>query len=86
MGVDYYSCSCCGDALYEEFTDDCANCGVRLCVDCLTTNTESKRDGRYTYPYTLISEIDDMSDEERIEFLKPLYDKYTKEEVDRCVS
>jgi hypothetical protein len=52
MGVDYYSCSCCNEALYEEFTDRCESCDERLCVDCLVNTDDVGRDGHYTYPFS----------------------------------
>ena len=52
MGVDYYACDCCGDALYEEYVSDCNSCGVYLCVDCLVDKDGVSKDGRYTYPFS----------------------------------
>lgn len=52
MGVDYYPCECCGDALYEEYVAGCEDCDKSLCVDCLVDIDESKKDDNYTYPFT----------------------------------
>lgn len=85
MGVDYKACSVCEEALYEEYVDNCCNCGRNLCVECLNV-TEKRIDGDYTYPYVLSHEIDEMNKEEKENFLQPLYDKYGKEAVDKWVS
>jgi hypothetical protein len=35
MSVDYYACSCCGEALYDEFVGSCEKCGRSICSSCL---------------------------------------------------
>jgi hypothetical protein len=85
MGVDYYSCDVCGEALYEEYVDNCANCDRNLCVDCLDVD-DKRIDGSYTSPYVLCNEVEDMTDEEKENFLRPLYEKYGQETVDEWVS
>lgn len=35
MSVDYCTCDCCEEALYEEYVDTCHQCGHSLCTDCL---------------------------------------------------
>jgi hypothetical protein len=52
MGVDYYSCGCCNEALYSEYTGCCESCGERLCVDCLVDTDGVERDGYFTYPFS----------------------------------
>lgn len=58
MSVDYYSCDCCGDAVYEEFVHSCAKCGRNICEDCFNKNVdiperinyrEDITDGQYEY-------------------------------------
>lgn len=51
MSVDYYSCECCGDALYEDYISECEDCGKNLCVECLVDTSEIKKKGNYTYPF-----------------------------------
>lgn len=35
MSVDYYSCSCCKESIYEEDIAHCEECGERICNSCL---------------------------------------------------
>lgn len=38
MSVDYYSCDCCRESVYEEYVGHCSECGHSLCTDCLINN------------------------------------------------
>ena len=52
MSVDFYSCKCCGDSVYEEFIASCIKCNNRLCTNCLI-NKDGKT-SRYYYQYGYI--------------------------------
>jgi hypothetical protein len=49
MSVDYYSCDCCGEALYEEFVGWCEECERKLCMDCLENTEELDWNERSPY-------------------------------------
>ena len=34
MSVDFYSCACCGEAVYEERVFSYSKCGRSICSDC----------------------------------------------------
>ena len=34
MGVDFWSCTCCGEAVYWEQAASCSKCGRSICSDC----------------------------------------------------
>lgn len=40
MSVDFYSCDCCGEAVYEERIVSCAECGRDICDDCAVGSWE----------------------------------------------
>lgn len=50
MGVDYYACDSCGEALYEEYVGNCTKCGASLCTSCLINNDI---EDRFAYSYGL---------------------------------
>ena len=40
MGVDFYSCACCGEAVYEERVFSYSKCGRSICSDCAVGSLE----------------------------------------------
>jgi len=38
MSVDYYSCDCCGESVYEEYVKGCEKCGHSICTDCVVND------------------------------------------------
>ena len=34
MGVDFWSCTCCGEAVYEDRVFSYSKCGRSICSDC----------------------------------------------------
>lgn len=38
MSVDYYSCDCCEESVYEEFVRHCEKCGHRICTNCVVND------------------------------------------------
>ena len=40
MGVDFYSCACCGEAVYWEQVVSCSKCGRSICSDCAVGSLE----------------------------------------------
>jgi hypothetical protein len=49
MGVDFYSCDVCNEALYEEYVGSCEACGSKLCMDCLVGTEEFTWNKRTPY-------------------------------------
>lgn len=80
MSVDYYSCDCCGEALYEEFVSNCAKCEVNLCIDCLVDTDGIEEDGSYTYPFSVSVALENENTKQR------LVEKYGEESVKRWES
>lgn len=78
MSVDYYSCECCGEALYEEYVGHCAKCEKNLCTDCLVNNEDIESDGNYVSPYCIYS----ITEEQK----QNLIEKYGEKEVDRWIN
>jgi hypothetical protein len=62
MSVDYYTCDCCGESIYEEYIGTCNKCGHRLCTDCLVND-----DIRSSYAYDYGVKYDG-TEEQRKEF------------------
>lgn len=52
MGVSYYSCSCCNEALYSEYVAGCESCCENLCKDCLVDTEGLTGEGRYMHPFS----------------------------------
>ena len=48
MSVDYYSCDCCGESVYEEYVGHCDKCGHSLCTECLVNDDI---ESPYAYDY-----------------------------------
>ena len=40
MGVDFWSCTCCGEAVYEERVFSYSKCGRSICSDCAVGSLE----------------------------------------------
>ena len=40
MSVDFYSCACCGEAVYEERVFSYSKCGRSICSDCAVGSLE----------------------------------------------
>lgn len=40
MGVNYYSCDCCGDARYGDYVSECDNCGAMICNNCIDNDKD----------------------------------------------
>lgn len=40
MGVDFYSCACCGEAVYEKRVFSYSKCGRSICSDCAVGSLE----------------------------------------------
>lgn len=40
MGVDFWSCTCCGEAIYWEQAASCSKCGRNICSDCVVGSLE----------------------------------------------
>lgn len=40
MGVDFWSCTCCGEAVYWEQAASCSKCGRSICSDCAVGSLE----------------------------------------------
>lgn len=40
MGVDFWSCTCCGEAVYWEQATSCSKCGRSICSDCAVGSLE----------------------------------------------
>ena len=38
MSVDYHSCDCCEESVYEEFVKSCEKCGHNICTDCVVND------------------------------------------------
>ena len=38
MSVDYYSCDCCEESVYEEFVKHCEKCGHNICTECIVND------------------------------------------------
>jgi len=38
MSVDYYSCDCCEESVYEEFVKHCEKCGHNICTECVVND------------------------------------------------
>lgn len=40
MSADFYSCACCGEAVYEERVFSYSKCGRSICSDCAVGSLE----------------------------------------------
>ena len=62
MSVDYYSCDCCEESVYEEFVKHCEKCGHNICTECVVNDDiDSEYASRYRIKF-------DGSDEQKEEY------------------
>ena len=72
MSVDFYACSSCGEARYEEMVQECPNCGKSICDDCLNEGIDTPQ---------RIESKEDITDEQ----YEALCDKYGERMIDENV-
>lgn len=60
MSVDYYACSCCGEAIYEEAIVSCKKCGKSICDECVV---ENEFEAEFYFPDEILNEQGELKSE-----------------------
>jgi hypothetical protein len=63
MSVDYFTCSVCNEARYEEAIISCEKCGASICDDCVVLDQNQNNACKYYFPDYIRNNLGELKPE-----------------------